>query len=164
MVKEEEDCNIQIQAGVDFRIDEMVPFLIRAKNVTYAGHGKETSSSRVKSHDLVYQEDSYLYYDTYLGGQNFSGEEAVWFCETPIWSMNYSGRVIGENFSGDFLKEALQFVPYEMPYRGPAIYHKGDYYYHNKVDGEFAWFQGYEEIFYQNQKIYECYYHGGVVK
>ena len=82
----------------------------------------------------------------------------------PIWSMNYSGRVIGENFNGDFLKEALQFVPYEMPYRGPAIYHKGDYYYHNKVEGEVAWFQGYEEIFYQNQKIYECYYHGGVVK
>ena len=37
----------------------------------------------------------------------------------------------------------------------------GDYTYHCKVEGEFVWFQGYEEIFYQKEKIYECYFHGG---
>ena len=80
------------------------------------------------------------------------------------WSMNYVGRVIGENFSGDFLKEVLMQVPAELPFRGPEIYTKGDYHYHCKVDGEFVWFQGYEEIFYMDEKIYECYFHGGAIR
>ena len=42
-----------------------------------------------------------------LGGECFAGEEVVWLYENPVWSMNYIGRVIGENFSGDFLKEVL---------------------------------------------------------
>ena len=78
--------------------------------------------------------------------------------------MNYSGRVIDEKFSGDFLKEVLHHVPYETPYRGPAIYQRGDYSYHCKVEGEFIWYHGYEEIFYLDKKIYECYFHGGMVK
>ena len=100
----------------------------------------------------------------YLGGEKFAGEEAVWLNEKPVWCMNYAGRVLGENFSGDFLKEALYHVPEDMPYRGPAIYTKGDYHYHCKVDGEFVWFQGYEEIFYMDEKIYECYFHGGTIR
>ena len=33
--------------------------------------------------------------------------------------MNYYGRVIEENFNGDFLKEALLQVDEELPFRGP---------------------------------------------
>lgn len=164
MVKEDDLCNLSLQNCADIDMTEIVPFLIRAKQATYSAGGPETSSSRPASHDLVYEEGAYYYYDTYLGGQNFSGEEAVWYNQVPVWSMNYSGRVTGENFSGDFLKEALHHVPVETPFRGPAIYHKGDYHYHCNTEGEFVWFQGYEEIFYMDQKIYECYYHGGVVK
>ena len=51
-----------------------------------------------------------------------------------------------------------------IPLRGPEIYTKGDYHYHCKVDGEFVWFQGYEEIFYMDEKIYECYFHGGAIR
>lgn len=54
-------------------------------------------------------------------------------------------------------------VPADLPFRGPVIYTKGDYHYHCKVDGEFVWFQGYEEIFYMDEKIYECYFHGGTI-
>ena len=43
-------------------------------------------------------------------------------------------------------------VPAELPFRGPEIYTKGDYHYHCKVDGEFVWFQGCEEIFYMDEK------------
>lgn len=78
--------------------------------------------------------------------------------------MNYTGRVIGDNFHSDFLKEALLHVSEDMPYRGPAIYTKGDYHYHCKIEGEFIWYQGYEEIFYVDEKIYECYFHGGVIR
>lgn len=147
-----------------FRNLFLVPFLIRAKKETYAGKGAETSSTRPQSHDLIYQEDDYMYYDTYLGGEQFAGEEAIWICENPYWSMNYAGRVVGEHFSGDFLKEALYYVPHDKPFRGPEEYLDGDYVYQCQVNGDFTWFQGYETISFQGQCIYECYFHGGVIK
>ena len=143
---------------------KLVDFLIRAKQATYAGKGAETASSRVKSHDLIYREGDYMYYDTYLGGDKFAGEEALWISEDPYWSMDYLGRVIGDNFSGDFLKEALLRVPEDKPFRGPSEYTNGDYSYKCDIDGDYEWFQGYETISYKGAVIYECYFHGGLIK
>lgn len=143
---------------------ELVDFLIRAKQATYAGKGAETVSSRVGSHDLIYREGQYMYYDTYLGGDKFAGEEALWISEIPFWSMNYVGRVIGENFSGDFLKEALLRVPEDKPFRGPSEYTDGDYTYKCDIDGGYEWFQGKEIISLKGNLIYECYFHGGLIK
>jgi len=144
--------------------EEIISFLCRAKKSTYAGAGKETQSSRPNSHDLIYCEGNKKYIDSYLGSEKFIGEEALWIEDIPIWSMNYSGRVIGEDFSGSFLKEVLSLVPEDKPYRGPIIYVKGDYKYHCIIDGEFHWFKGYEEIYFRNKKIYECIFHGGVIE
>ena len=143
---------------------QTIAFLIRAKQATYAGKGAETASSRMKSHDLSYREGEYMYYDTYLGGEKFAGEEALWIADIPYWSMNYVGRVTGECFSGDFLKEALLHVPEEEPYRGPREYVNGDYSYHCETEGSFDWFRGRESIDYQGKQIYECYFHGGLIK
>ena len=143
---------------------KLVDFLIKAKQATYAGKGAETASSRVRSHDLVYREGDYMYYDTYLGGDKFAGEEALWISEVPFWSMNYAGRVTGDNFSGDFLKEALLRVPEEKPFRGPDEYTDGDYTYKCDIEGDFEWFQGYETISHKGTLIYECYFHGGLIK
>ena len=66
--------------------------------------------------------------------------------------------------SGDFLKEALRHASPDMPYRGPEYYQSGEYTYKCSVAGEISWFQGYEEIFYLDEKIYECYFHGGVIR
>ena len=142
----------------------IVSFLIRAKQATYAGKGAETASSRTGSHDLVYRENNLMYYDTYLGGDRFAGEEALWISDVPYWSMNYIGRVTGSPFSGDFLKEALLHVPEHMPYRGPEKYVTGDYVYSCFPEGEFGWFQGKEAISYRGQMIYECVFHGGLIK
>ena len=143
---------------------QLVDFLIKAKQATYAGKGAETTSSREKSHDLVYEDGDYMYYDTYLGGNKFAGEEALWIKKNPYWSMNYVGRVTGSPFSGDFLKEALLHVPEDAPYRGPVQYENGDYAYACSVEGEFDWFQGKENITYQGRLIYECCFHGGMIK
>ena len=143
---------------------QIIVFLIRAKKATYAGKGAETVSSRKNSHDLMYRDGDYLYYDTYLGGERFAGEEALWISEVPYWSMNYAGRVTGENFSGNFLKEALLRVPEEEPYRGPREYTSGDYTYRCETDGSFDWFQGKETIDYQGKQIYECFFHGGLIR
>ena len=142
----------------------IVSFLIRAKRATYAGKGAETTPSRTGSHDLVYRENDLMYYDTYLGGEKFAGEEALWISDVPYWSMNYLGRVTGSPFSGDFLKEALLHVPEEMPYRGPEKYVNGDYTYTRSVEGDFDWFQGKETITWRGNPIYECVYHGGLIR
>jgi len=141
----------------------IVEFLIRAKKATYAGKGAETNSSRPNSHDLQYAEGVLKYIDTYLGGVKFAGEEAMWKDDIPFWAMNYIGRVMGEGFSGDFLKEALLHVPEECPFRGPRQYSNGDYSYTCSVEGDFHWFCGHEEIYRNGVKVYECAFHGGDV-
>ena len=143
---------------------QIIQFLIRAKKATYAGKGAQIKSSRPNSHDLQYSEEELMYLDTYLGGSKFLGEEALWKNNIPFWSMNYMGRVIGDNFSGDFLKEALLNVPEEYPFRGPFEYKNGDYFYSCKINGDFNWFNGIEEIYFKDSKIYECIFHGGDVE
>lgn len=160
----EENCHLTIESNKFSIVDEeIINFLIRAKKSTYAGKGKETKPSRPNSHDFEYVEGDLKYIDTYLGGERFVGEEALWKSDVPFWSMNYSGRILNDEFSGNFLKEALRLVQKENPYRGPIIYQKGQYKYHCIVNGDFKWFQGYEEIYFDNNKTYECYFHGGTL-
>ncbi|MDD3229823.1 MAG: DUF5680 domain-containing protein [Oscillospiraceae bacterium] len=163
LVKNDDQCNVAFSGNPDRNIDEIISFLISAKKNTYAANKNEDNSSRMKSHDFSYSDSGYKYLDSYLGGEKFCGSEVVWHYDNPIWSMNYTGRITGEHFNSDFLKEVLLNVPYEIPYRGPEIFVKGDYHYHCKVEGEFIWYQGYEEIFYLEEKIYECYFHGGII-
>lgn len=144
--------------------DEIISFLCRAKKATYAANGAGIPSSRPGSHDLQYIEEDLQYIDTYLGGEKFAGEEALWKDNIPFWSMNYTGRILSEEFSGDFLKEALLKVDNEYPYRGPLVYQNGEYKYHLIINGKFDWFQGYEEIFFNNKKVYECIFNGGFIK
>lgn len=180
IVKDDKECNLSLKGKKKSETEKIresesvidkesiIDFLLHAKKQTYAGAGSEVKASRESSHDFKYQEGDFLYYDTYLGGEKFGGEEAVWLLNQsewkPVWCMNYIGHVTGENFDLGFLREALYHVPEDMPYRGPAIYTRGDYHYHCKVEGDFSWYQGYEEIFYQDKKVYECYFHGGELR
>ncbi len=142
----------------------IIEFLIRAKKATYAGKGAETTSCRPASHDLEHIEGDLMYLDSFLGGGKFVGEEAVWIKGVPFWSMNYAGQVFGNDFSGDFLKEALLRVPEEKPFRGPDFYTDGKYTYICEVNGDFEWFQGYEAIYLGGEKIYDCYFHGSIIE
>ena len=161
----EENCHLCIESNKVNNINEdVIDFLCRAKKSTYAGNGLEGKSSRPSSHDFEYIEDDFKYIDTYLGGEQFSGEEALWKNDIPLWAMNYIGRILDDAFSGGFLKEVLSLVSKDTPYRGPIMYEKGQYKYHCIINGEFEWFQGYEEIYFNNNKVYECFFHGGAVK
>lgn len=163
IVKDDDECNVRLCKNNDIDISKVISFLVCAKKSTYSAGINKVQSTRIKSTDFSYEENPYKYYDTYLGGERFSGEEAIWLHDNPIWSMNYSGRELSDNFNNSFLKEVLSKVSADFPYRGPRIYTKGDYCYHCKINGEFIWFQGYEDIFCLNEKIYECYFHGGVI-
>ena len=144
---------------------KLAEFLLSAKKNSYAGNGtEEKQPCRPLAHDFIYEDEDFLYLDTYLGGTAFSGEEAVWEKQQdkriPIWSMNYAGRILADGFNSRFLKEALSHVQKEAPFRGPELYRKGEYVYHCSQQGNMQWFQGREEIYYRNQKVYECEFHG----
>lgn len=150
----------------DTRLDDaLITFLFEAKKNTYAaGMTDSLDPSRPNAHDLTYRDGNLLYIDTYLGSEKFSGQEALWKDDIALWTMNYIGRVTGEGFRGDFLKKALtKGIQMELV-RGPELLSEGDYTYHCRYDGSMEWFQGYESIFYLNQKVYECHFHGGKVK
>ncbi len=160
-----EECVSPLRSdSKDLSREALIDFLLRAKRKTYAAKSGAVESSRMLSHDAAYREGDYYYLDTYLGGKCFSGEEAVWIKNMPVWSMNYTGRVTGEGFSGDFLKEALMQVPREYPYRGPLCFQQGSRVYHAVIQGDFEWYSGMEEIFFENRKVFECMFHGGKIE
>lgn len=175
LLKDENDCLGPLRpgdaaGGGDSLVEEedkrhgvqgFCTFLLRAKAATYAGKGPETESSRPSSHDLEYRQGPLLYVDTFLGGMAFAGEEAVWLDRTPLWSMNYLGRVTGEGFSGDFLKEALKSGVPSRPYRGPEYFSRGEYTYISQVSGTMDWFEGREFIYVRGTEVYQCLFHGG---
>ncbi len=138
---------------------EFIDFLTKAKKNTYAVGENRVNSSRTGSVDFKYIQDDFIYLDSYFGSNNFSGEEAVFKSGVPIWSMNYFGRVLEEEFSGDFLKSALIKVNFDYPFRGPKYFVNNDFVYRCDFDGNINWFQGYEEILYNNNKIYELFFH-----
>lgn len=145
--------------------DDTLDFLITAKKNTYAGSGKkEEQSSRPKSNDLIYEKGKYKYIDSYLGGENFIGEEALFEDNNPIWAMNYYGIEKSPNFSSLFLKKALSKVPRKSPFRGPSVFKEGDYLYTCTHRGDFNYFHGIEKIYYQDELVFECTFHGGLVK
>lgn len=141
---------------------EMLDFILLAGQNTYAGHASPDSHpTRPESRDLRYESGDWLYIDTYLGGEHFAGEEAVFFRGKPVWSMNYCGRVMDKGFSGDFLKAALMTRSAASPLRGQPSYQEDDNEYVTLWHGDMDWFQGEEAIYHDGKKVYECVYHGG---
>ena len=155
---------VNYAADVENDIIKLIDFRLEANVNTYAAYMNETTATRLDSHDFTYSSGPYTYHDTYVGGEKFAGEEAIWLDGKIQYAMNYLGRVLDQQFSGDFLKEALRKADKNMPYRGPEYFQSGEYTYKCSVTGDFTWFQGCEEIYCNNTRVYECYFHGGIMK
>lgn len=160
----EQDCAASPVEAQNGDLQQLIAFRLEANRNTYAAFMNETASTRLDSHDYTYSSGDYTYYDTYVGGEQFAGQEAIWYQGKARYAMNYLGRVLGQQFSGNFLKEALRQADTAMPYRGPKFYQSGQYLYRCSVVGDFTWFQGFEEIYCGEEKQYECYFHGGLMK
>ena len=160
----DQECMVGLSSDSATDLDKLIAFRLEANVNTYAASMNETESTRLDSHDFTYSNGSYTYHDTYVGGERFAGEEAIWYEGKSVYAMNYIGRILGQQFNGNFLKEALRKADKDMPYRGPEYYQSGDYLYKCNIVGDFTWFQGYEEIYCNNEKVYECYVHGGVMR
>lgn len=160
----EQDCAASPAEAESGDLGQLIAFRLEANRNTYAAFMNEAASTRLDSHDYTYSSGDYTYYDTYVGGEQFAGQEAIWYQGKARYAMNYLGRVLEQQFSGNFLKEALRQADTAMPYRGPKFYQSGQYLYRCSVVGDFTWFQGFEEIYCGEEKQYECCFHGGLMK
>ena len=157
--------------------DAFMDFLIRAKKLTYANSTIEkVKPSRIGSSDYQYEEivnnKKYTYHDTYFGGIKFMGEEVV-YCDSnkPVWGMNYYGVTIddtlGEEAIDMALRPALMKVGEDkdvIPVRGSSKFINNGYTYTFKVTGTIENFDGIEQIYKEDNLIYELHCSGGIIK
>ncbi len=160
----EQDCTALPQDGVPTEIKELIDFRLKANRCTYAAGCNRVQSTREASRDYRYAEDEFVYHDTYVGSESFAGQEAIWKNGRAVYAMNYCGRVLKDNFCSSFLKAALLEANPQMPYRGSEMYCSDEFIYRCKVNGDFTWFEGTEEIWDQTEMVYECRFHGGLIK
>ncbi len=152
-------------------MNKIEEFLIEAKTQTYANENVEkVNSSRLGSKDYEYKKGNMTYHDTYFGGTNFIGEEAVYIDNEIYWAMNYHGvtldETLGEEAMDKALRPALMMVGKDdiIPVRGPKEFVNGDYKYTFDVHGDLNYFDGVETIYRNNEKIYELRCSGGLIK
>jgi transcriptional regulator with XRE-family HTH domain len=104
----DQECMVSYKNTEDNDLSKLIEFRLEANVNTYAAYMNETDSTRMDSHDFSYSSGPYTYHDTYVGGEKFAGEEAIWVNGKIQYAMNYLGRVLDQQFNGDFLKEALR--------------------------------------------------------
>jgi hypothetical protein len=144
-------------------------FIVKAKINAYATGGEGGEMVLADGcKELTFQEGHFSYRDRYFGWNPFIGEEVVWRDEKVIWAMNYYGIVLHEVMPAgqvyQFLRQALQQVTDERPFRGPSYLREADFEYRDESQGTFERFTGSERIYYQGQEIYRLDYHGGTVR
>ena len=99
----------------------------------------ETDSTRLNSHDFTYSNGPYTYHDTYVGGEQFAGEEAIWYVGKSQYAMNYIGRILSQNMISqildeviiqisksntdilEYVKRLLEVMEYDVPYTANII-------------------------------------------
>ena len=144
-------------------------FIVRAKAATYVGSGAHSTPSRPGSHDLRYSEGDWLYIDSYFGGTDFIGEEAVFLDGKPLWAMNYYGYILRPDLitaaeAGAMIKASLSRMYTEGRFLGGFQHHQGSLTYTDTSAGDFTHFHGQEWIDRDGIRAYELLYHGGLVK
>ena len=144
-------------------------FIVRAKQATYVGSGQKLLPYRLGSHDLQFLDGDWAHHDSYLGENDFIGEEAVYYRGRVIWAMNYFGRIlrldkITSAQAGAMIKSSLTKMYAEGRFLGRCEHTEGDLTYFDTNAGDVQFFTGHELISRAGETVYELVYHGGIVK
>lgn len=145
-------------------------FIVQAKSATYVGDcNKSAISTREASHDLTYRHGDWHYIDSYFGGTDFIGQEVIWHQGTPLWAMNYYGRIIRPEMidataAGMVIQKSLSTLYREGRFLGGFTHLVEDLIYVDTNAGEFRSFTGVERIYRGDVETYRLDYHGGIIK
>lgn len=154
---------------MDFDINELNAFIVRAKAATYVGDGEQVTPCRLGSHDLRFTDGDWAYHDSYFGGADFIGEEVVYFAEKPVWAMNYYGRIVRDDLltgpeAGQMIKASLSRMYREGRFLGGFEHMENDLTYVDASEGNASNFHGREFIRRGQEIAYELVYHGGLIR
>ncbi len=152
-----------------FQFDDLVGFILRAKRATYVGSGKKLLPYRLGSHDLQYFETDWAYHDSYVGENDFMGEEIVYYQGKVVWGMNYYGRIIQPEKitsaqAGIIIKQSLTKMYQAGSFLGGFINPVDEYIYQDTNNGDPLYFTGKECIERDGEVVYALDYHGGLIK
>jgi len=150
-------------------LEALHTFILTAKAATYVGDGQSAPSCRKKSHDLKFSQGAFQYLDSYFGGEDFIGEEVVYLQNEPVWGMNYYGAILRSDLitgeqAGAMIKASLSKLYAQGKFLGGWEHAEGDLIYHDTSTGDLAHFTGYEWIERDAVKVYELFYHGGLIR
>lgn len=143
-------------------------FIVAAKAATYVGTGEKVTPSRPGASDLIFREGEFSYRDSYFGGTDFIGQEVVWQGDTPIWAMNYYGRIlVPELIDGArgaaVICAALSVMYGEGRFLGGFDFTHEGYDYEDRSTGAVGQFTGIERILRDEREVYRLDYHGGMI-
>lgn len=149
--------------------NELHQFIVQAKSATYVGDGEKTNSSRQGSHDLVFENGRFSYLDSYFGGSDFIGQEVVYERNEPVWAMNYYGKIIEPEkitaaVAGQVIKVSLSKLYEEGRFLSGFEFVVDKFIYTDTNEGGFQSFTGTEWITLDGVRVYELFYHGGMIK
>jgi hypothetical protein len=144
-------------------------FIVRAKSVSYVGGGELAPACRPGSHDLIFADGDWSYLDSYFGGRDFIGEEAVYHQGKPVWAENYYGRILRPDLitpaqAGQVIKASLSKMYSEGRFLGGFEHLHAGFTYTDANEGEPTSFRGRETISRLGETAYELFYHGGLIK
>ncbi len=147
---------------------EMINFILLAKQASYVGGGNKLLPYRLGSHDLQFFMDDWAYHDCYLGESDFIGEEIVYYRGKVVWGMNYFGRIlqpekITSAQAGAIIQQSLSKMYQSGRFLGGFQYTVGEFSYTDTNEGDPLYFTGREWIDLKGEMVYQLVYHGGLV-
>jgi hypothetical protein len=150
-------------------LDGLEDFIVAAKATTYVGSGAKIAPSRLGSHDLSFAKGPWRYLDSYFGGTDFLGQEAVWRDGEPVWSMLYYGYISRPDLidgmrAGATIKAALTEMYKEGRFLGGFEWSGPHGVYRDGSTGNVEHFRGRETITVGGAEAYALDYFGGLVK
>ena len=148
---------------------ELNAFIVQAKAATYVGDGKQAVPCRKGAHDLAFEHGLFGYLDSYFGGEDFIGQEVVYYKDEPVWAMNYYGKIIEPDEitgveTGAVIKESLSKMYEQGRFLGDFEHVVGECVYFDTNAGSVGSFSGREWITKAGTFVYELVYHGGMIR
>ncbi len=160
-----------MNSGHPFSKEQLLAFLDRAGEATYAGNGREEAQpERPGFIELTYQEGNFSYRDSYTGYYRSRGMEVVRHQERPVWTSMYGGGMTGGNEElahdcFEFLKKALRSREKDfVSFRGARLFEVDNWRHAYQQDGDLYEFSGHEEIFYKGRLVFFHRIIGGIVE
>ena len=150
-------------------LQQLEPFIVRAKSHTYMAGGEKLLPYRLGSKDLQYNEDDWAYHDSYFGDADFSGQEVVYYQGRPVWAQNYFGYLFSPEKitaaqTSEVIRQSLLAMYKEGRFLGGFTHACGGVTYVDTSEGDVFRFRGQEWISRGRERLYELVYHGGVIR